>query len=99
MVQGCVRRPGSTPSFVPLLIREVDVIMPVKEQKRNRIGLDVSQLDEQGLSDVVSAILQSAPSSALFKANPTLQSSVAALGVLASSYQTATDTVIADRAK
>lgn len=73
--------------------------MPVKEQKRNHIGLDVGQLDDQGLSDVVSAILQSAPSSALYKASPAIQASVAALGVLSSSHQTASDAVIADRTK
>src|SRR5262245_4230638 len=73
--------------------------MPVTEQKRNHVELDVNQLDDQGLSATVSGILQTAPTSALYIANPAIQSSVNALSAAHASHQAAIDTVIADRTK
>ncbi len=64
-----------------------------------RIGLDMNQLDDQGLEDLATAILQNAPQGTLYAANKSIQDCVTALGDSNSKFKTASTLVIADEAK
>jgi hypothetical protein len=71
----------------------------IKEMKRIHVELDVSQLDDQALGTLVSGVLQTAPSGALYAGNPAIQGCLGSLKTAVSAWEQTGDAVVADRNK